>query len=270
MSNATKIEAAGSPLIIAHRGASAAAPENTRAAFRRAMEAGADGVEFDVRLAKDGVPVVIHDAALMRLASIPTRVSDLDSAELSKVDVGSWFNRAQVELADPAFANETVPTLAEVLELLAGVSGKIYIELKCDGEAEMHALTDAVAAVIGHSRLLPQMIVKSFRLGVIPRIRCAVPEVRTAALFAPQMMRYLRKEKYLINIAREFGADHLSLHRSLVSRKLVRKAEAFGLPVTAWTVNKTHWFEKAARNALYAVITNDPAKLLEVRNAASS
>ncbi len=205
MLEAHQVEAASSQLIIAHRGASAMAPENTRAAFRRAIEAGADGVEFDVRLAKDGVPVVIHDAALTRLAAVPVRVSELDSAELSIVDVGSWFNRAHPEVADAAFAHETVPTLAEVLELLADLSGMIYIELKCDGE-NMLALADAVAAVVRTSSLLPRMIVKSFRLGVIPRIRCAVPDVKTAALFAPQMMRFLRKEKYLINIAREFGA----------------------------------------------------------------
>jgi glycerophosphoryl diester phosphodiesterase len=79
------------PLIIAHRGASAVAPENTIAAFRRAIEVGADGVEFDVRLARDGVPVVIHDSTLERTAGLKRGVSDLTSEELSQIDVGSWF-----------------------------------------------------------------------------------------------------------------------------------------------------------------------------------
>jgi len=80
------------PLIIAHRGASAHAPENTLAALQLAVDAGAEGVEFDVRLARDGVPVVIHDETLARTALRPERVSDLTSDRLNQIDVGSWFN----------------------------------------------------------------------------------------------------------------------------------------------------------------------------------
>ena len=81
-------------------------------------------------------------------------------------------------------------------------------------------MVDAVCGEIADSPLKEQIIVKSFRLEVIPRTRAVLPSVRTAALFAPKIMRLLRKEKYLIDIARELGADHLSLHKSLVSRKL--------------------------------------------------
>jgi len=80
------------PLIIAHRGASARAPENTLAAFQMAIDAGAEGVEFDVRLAKDDVPVVIHDHDLKRVGSLNERVASLTSNELGRIDVGSWFN----------------------------------------------------------------------------------------------------------------------------------------------------------------------------------
>jgi len=113
-----------SPLIIAHRGASASAPENTLAAFRAAVDAGADGIEFDVQLAADGVPVVIHDTDLRRTASVDKRVADLTSLQLSKTDVGSWF-AAQ-------FRIETVPTLEQTLHLLRDFNGLIYIELKCE------------------------------------------------------------------------------------------------------------------------------------------
>src|SRR5258705_12537702 len=84
------------PLILGHLGASALAPENTLAAFSRAISDGADGIEFDVRLSRDGGAVVIHDASLKRTGLINRPVSDLTAAELGEVDVGSWFaERAQ-------------------------------------------------------------------------------------------------------------------------------------------------------------------------------
>ena len=81
------------PLIIAHRGASALAPENTLAAFRKAIEDGAEGIEFDVRLSKDGKAVVFHDADLKRIAGRDEKIIDLSFAELQKIDMGTWFNR---------------------------------------------------------------------------------------------------------------------------------------------------------------------------------
>ena len=81
------------PLVIAHRGASFDAPENTLAAFERALADGADGLEFDVRLAADGVPVVIHDATLRRTAGRQVSIASLSSSALASVEVGSWFNR---------------------------------------------------------------------------------------------------------------------------------------------------------------------------------
>ena len=255
------------PLIIGHRGASALAPENTLASFKRAIESGADGVEFDVRLSKDGVPVVIHDATLVRTAGIDNRVAELTATQLSSIDAGSWFNAAYPAHARREFAAEGIPSLRSVLELLKNVEGPIYLEMKCETEDDVSALVDAVYREIAGSHLLKQIIVKSFRLGVIPRMRAVLSGVQTAALFAPQVMRLLRKEKYMINIAEELGADHLSVHKSLVSRKLVRKAEKVGMPVTVWTVNTVGWIPRAIRQGLFAVITNHPSKMLAARES---
>lgn len=252
------------PLIIAHRGASAIAPENTLAAFSRAIEAGADGVEFDVRLSKDGLPVVMHDATLARTAGIDGRVADLTAEQLSRLDAGSWFNTARPARARSEFASEGIPSLQAALSLLEAISGPIYIELKCERERDVSPLVEAVCREISKSPLLGQIILKSFRLGVIPQARAILPGVRTAGLFAPQVMRLLRKEKYLIDIAKELGADHLSVHKSLASRKFVRKAAKRGMPVTVWTVNTTRWIPRAAKRGFYAVITDDPSKLLAV------
>jgi glycerophosphoryl diester phosphodiesterase len=252
------------PLIIAHRGASAAAPENTLAAFRKAIDEGAEGVEFDVRLARDGVPVVVHDATLNRTGRMNAAVTDLTSKELSKIDVGSWFDTTGRTNGGSGYATERIPTLARTLEFLAEFPGLIFIELKC-GDREIEPLTAAVCEVVKDSPLAPQIIVKSFKLAVIPQVRMLAPGVRTAALFAPKIMTILRKEKHLVKIADEFGADELSIHFSLATRKLMEKAAKHGLPVNIWTADNPRWVRRALRLGLKSIITNDPSKLLSRR-----
>lgn len=252
------------PLIIAHRGASELAPENTFAAFRRAIDDGAEGIEFDVRLAKDGLAVVFHDSTLERTGRKQGRVSSFTSAQLGGLDVGTWFNLNNPKKADPSFALETVPTLAETLEFLKEFRGLIYIELKCK-DSEIGQLSKAVCNAIGGSNLLPQIIVKSFKLGVIPRMRYLCPAVKTAALFAPKIMTILRKEKHLVKIADELGADQLSLHFSLITRKLMKKVEKRNLPVAIWTADSPRWIQRAVNLGLIAIITNNPARLLARR-----
>ena len=256
------------PLIVGHRGASALAPENTLAAFRRAIDDGAEGVEFDVRLAKDEAAVVVHDDTLVRTAGKAVRVAELTSDELGQIDVGTWFNAVYPAKADVSFSAETVPTLAETLTFLGEFTGRIYIELKCD-ESDAAGLTEAVGREINGSPLLRQIIVKSFKLSVIPHIRQICPGVRTAALFAPKIMSMLRKERYIVNIAEEFGADELSLHYSLATRSLMNKSDLRGFPVTIWTVNRSAWVARAEKLGLHALITNNPAALLKVRREAA-
>jgi glycerophosphoryl diester phosphodiesterase len=252
------------PLIIAHRGASAWAPENTIAAFRLAIEQGADGIEFDVRLSSDGQAVVIHDSTLERTGGRKVPVSALTADELGKIDVGSWFNKRRSEASYASYSGETVPSLAMTLAALKGFSGLIYIELKCK-ESDIERLSRAVCDVISGSPLMPQIIVKSFRLGVIPLIHLRCPTAKTAALFAPKVIRYFRKGKHLIRIAEGFGADQLSLHHSLATRKLMKKADRAGFKVTIWTADKPRWVKRGAELGLFAIITNDPAKLLEAQ-----
>ncbi len=250
-----------SPLIIGHRGASAHAPENTLAAFKMAIDTGADGVEFDVHLAKDGVPVVIHDPTLERTGLRPDRVCELTSRQLGKIDVGSWFNKKSPRKANPEFTRETVPTLVQVLELLKNTNGLIYIELKCC-QHDFAPLAEAVCEIIRDSPLLPQIIVKSFRLTAIPEVRCQLPDVQTAALFEPTIMDFLRRRKHIVAIAREFGADQVSLHRSLVTRKLVSLAADAQMPVTIWTVDDPDWINRSRKLGIRSLITNDPERLI--------
>lgn len=248
------------PLIIAHRGASEIAPENTLTAFQKAIDDGAEGIEFDVRLSKDSV-VVFHDATLNRVGLKKGAVAQFSAAELQKTDVGSWFNKSYPKLAQTDFSTETVPTLTQTLEFLKNFRGLIYIELKCR-ESEVEKLSKAVCKIIKNSALLPQIIVKSFQLEVIPTIKENCPKVKTAALFAPQIMTILRKEKRLVNVADDLGADMVSVHFSLATRKLIKKAEKKNLPVTIWTADNPRWVKRAFNLGLFAVITNNPARLL--------
>jgi glycerophosphoryl diester phosphodiesterase len=246
------------PLIIAHRGSSARAPENTIAAFEMAIGHGAEGVEFDVHLAKDGVPVVIHDDDLRRTGLRPERIVDLTSDELGSIDVGSWFNVKYPNLASPEFPKQTVPTLAVTLALLKDFDGLIYIELKCD-EWNCVDLVTAVCELICDSHRFSQMIIKSFKLGAIPEVRHRLPGVATAALFGTEIMHYLRRREYLIALAREFGADQLSVHHSLVTPRLCRLAAEAEMPMTVWTVDDPLWLARRANLDIRALITNDPA-----------
>ena len=256
----------GRPLIIGHRGDSAHAPENTLAALRMAVDEGADGVEFDVRLSRDKVPVVIHDATLDRTGTRQGIVSELTADELAKIDVGSWFNTKFALLANSAFANETVPTLEAVLERLRDFSGLIYVELKLS-PADSDSLVKAVCGLLRDSPQLSQTVVKSFSLSAITKVRCHLPEVQTAALFAPKIMDLLRRKKHIVPLAREFGAHQLSLHRSLAGRGLVTRAADAGMPITVWTADSAKWINRCQVMGIKALITNDPARMIAARKA---
>jgi glycerophosphoryl diester phosphodiesterase len=256
------------PLIIAHRGSSAHAPENTLAAFRQAMADGADGIEFDVRLAKDGVPVVIHDSSLNRLARKNSRVAELTSHELSQVDVGSRFNRHHPKRARPEFALETVPTLEAVFSLLKNFDGRIYLELKCRRNEEARQLADAVSDVIASSNILTKLIVQSFHRGVLPMVRERHPNIVTAAIVGPRIRYHIRNKGQVLDRAYRSQADRLSIHKSLAHHSLIELAAEADIQIAVWTVRSRKWIAKAQELGIDALITNDPKKLVDARDGA--
>ena len=249
------------PLIIAHRGSSHRAPENTMSAFELAVSEGAEGIEMDVRVTRDGVPVVFHDASLKRMMGKETRVSVLDASDLARVDVGGWFNRRFPKRAKQEYSKTGVPTLVEALALLEGFSGPVYLEIKCQAH-DAERTVSSVCSEIERSRRPKGLIVKSFVPDVLPLFKARCEGVSTAALFAPKVMSIIRKEKRLVNIASDLGADALSLHFSLATKKLMKRARKAGLGVAVWTVDNPRWMRRALELGLDAVITNKPAKML--------
>lgn len=177
-----------SPLIIGHRGASAVAPENTLASFARALTDGAVGIELDIRLARDGVPVVIHDANLRRTALREGLVAEMTSSELGKTEVGSWFNRAHPQLARAEYARQFVPTLDQVLAYVKSHPNVlIYVEMKTDhAETTYVELSSAVIQLIRDHGLQSRVVVVSFNLKAVAQIKMIDPSIRTGALFEPR------------------------------------------------------------------------------------
>ena len=252
-------------LIIGHRGASAVAPENTMAAFRKALAVGADGIEFDVRLTRDGVPVVIHDSTLRRTGGLPHRVADLTSAEISKIDVGSWF--AQKKGFPPGtFANETVPSLAELFTHFQTNNSTLYLEMKGDSPSEQRPLAEACVRAIEEHSLKERVVVECFQLPALKILREIDPEIKTVALFEPSFTNpSVLSDQRIINQAMEIGAAALALHHRLARESLVQKAKAAGLHVAVWTVDDPAWIERARSIGIDALITNDPAVMLSRR-----
>ncbi|MGC2236698.1 MAG: glycerophosphodiester phosphodiesterase family protein [Pyrinomonadaceae bacterium] len=249
------------PLIIAHRGASALAPENTLAAFQKAILGGAEGIEFDVQMAKDGVPVVFHDYDLKRTGRREGKVSDFTSKELQNLDVGTWFNLKNPHRANERFSAETVPTFSGLLDFLKDYKGLLYVEMKFAGK-DVSALVEAVCKIIRESRFLPQVKLKSFNLEAIKQAKKLFPEIRTVALFEPKFRTLLRGKLHLIEKAEAFRADELSLHYSLATQKMIERAKARNFPVTIWTADNPAWVKRAINLGLDAIITNNPARLL--------
>jgi glycerophosphoryl diester phosphodiesterase len=217
------------PLIIGHRGASAVAPENTLAAFKSAMLAGADGIEFDVRLSGDGVPVIIHDDTLYRTHRLRQRVTDLSVAELS--DLG-------------------VPSLRELFELMSGNELLLCLEIK-GSSAE---LAERCCELVRNFSFEERTIVECFDLNVLKLV-----DLKTAALFEPRIYA----DKYIVDRALEVGASVLALHHRLARAPLVEKAKLAGLRVVAWTVDDPAWLARARSMGIEALITNDPAMMIE-------
>ena len=245
-------------LIIGHRGASAVAPENTTAAFREAIAVGADGIEFDVRLTRDGIPVVIHDSTLRRTGGLRHRVAELTWTEISKVDVGSWFGQT--------FANETVPSLAELFTLFQSNNSTLYLEMKSDSTSDQRPLAEACVRAIEEHSLRERVIVECFQLPALTILKEIDPEIKTVALFEPSFTSpSVLSDQRIINQAKNIGAAALALHHRLARESLVQKAKAAGLHVAVWTVDDPTWIERARAVGIDALITNDPAAMLAHR-----
>ncbi|MEK6286796.1 MAG: glycerophosphodiester phosphodiesterase family protein [Acidobacteriota bacterium] len=272
------------PLVIAHRGASGLAPENTVAAFKLAVALGADGVEMDVQLSSDGTPVVIHDARVNRTTDGSGNVARLTLAQLQDLDAGSWFERRlsmrprvramvrrfSAETGDSfrTFSREPVPTLEVVLSLLAPAGlGRIYVELK-GGPAKRRALLEAVLSVVRALRLERNVTLLSFDHAIVRSAKEIAGDIRTAATF-PAKGRRLISTRSIVRAAESAGVDEVALHFGLASRRAVDALHERGISVSAWTANSKLAMRRLAACGVDSIMTNFPNRLRGVLDSLS-
>ncbi len=248
------------PLIIGHRGASAVAPENTLASFRTAIEAGADGIEFDVRLSRDGVPVIIHDDTLRRTGLRPERVVDLTAEELQHVDAGSWFSSTE-------YRAEKIPTLQQLLEDFSNNDALLYLELKC-AASEIPEIVSATADLLEKYSIGDRTIVECFDLSALVAMKQRAPDIKTAALFEPRLSNpsNLLSGQSLVARAMATGTDEIALHHRLANKRTIQAAQDAGLKVVVWTVDDPRWIQRSQERGVDCLITNDPALMLRHRS----
>ena len=238
----TRLDLKGDALITAHRGARAVAPENTMAAFKAAMDAGADFIELDVQHTKDRQVVVLHDADFMRMGGDPRRVADLTAAEVATIDIGRQRG--------PRFAGEHAPTLEEVIDLVRGRM-KINIELKYN--VPDPGLAPAVVELLRREDFIDQVVITSLDYAALKQVKSIEPRLRTGHIVTAAVGDVLRTE-----------ADFLSLNSAKTTTSLVRRARAVGKDVAVWTVNDPEVMLRMIERGADNIITDDPGLLARV------
>jgi glycerophosphoryl diester phosphodiesterase len=236
------IELEDKTLVIAHRGAAGAAPENTLAAIERALSDGADWVEIDVQESRDGEVVVVHDSDFMKLAGNPLKVWDGNLADIQQIDVGSWFGNE--------FADQRVPTLRRVLTTVRG-RAKLVIELKYYGHDI--ALEQRVIDVVEAEDMADQVVLMSLKLEGVQKAKTLRPDWTVGLLAATAVGDLTRLD-----------VDFLAVSAGLAQRGFVRRARHAGKPVFVWTVNDAISLSDWMSRGVAGVITDEPALAREV------
>jgi len=232
----------GRPLIWAHRGASAEAPENTIASFSLAHEQGADGIELDAQRCASGEVVVIHDDSLARTTGFGALVTHASWSVIRTLDAGSWKSER--------FRGERIPLLAEVLEAFAGL---VNVELKC-GRADDAGLTAEVARVVRAARAEDRVLFSSFNLACLWRARFLAPAIPRAVLFEAEQRWALRSA-----LAPALGACALHPEAVLATPARVSRWKRRGYAVGCWTVDDAAQAARLHESGVGAIFTNRPA-----------
>lgn len=242
--------------IVAHRGASYDAPENTLAAFRLAWEQGADAIEGDFLLSKDGEIVCMHDEDLKRTAGKDVKVAKSTLAELRQYDVGSW--------KDKRFAEERIPTLSEVFAIVPE-GKKILVEIKCGPEI-VPALEKAVKA----SKLkAEQIVIISFNDDVVRGCRRVLPDLKVNWLTGFKQHVVTRawapNHDQVMASLKSTGATGLGCkaERAMVTQALVTRLRAAKLEFHCWTVDDVDLAKYLRGLGIDSITTNRPAWLRE-------
>ncbi len=225
--------------IIAHRGSSAIAPENTMAAVKQAIADGADRIELDVQQLADGTLVIFHDAVLMRVAGIEEEIGNLSWSEVRSMDVGQWFS--------PQFKGETIPLLVDVLEATAG---KIALNLELKSNGYETDLAPQVAQTIQDFGLQDACIITSFQKRWIQHLKDTFPDLNLGIIST----RPVPPEELQ-------GLQACSLQADALTPPHLKTHQSHGLKTWIWTVDDGAIAQYWLNHGINGIITNHPAKL---------
>jgi glycerophosphoryl diester phosphodiesterase len=262
-------------MVIAHRGASGLAPENTLAAFQLAVDLGADGIELDVQLAADGEPVIIHDQWVDRTTNASGPVGDWASSELSMMDASRWFNRrlrakpqlrAEVDAIRPGISRGgedrgSVPPLEAALRMFSDAGLKrVYLELK-GRSARTRFLLPRVVELVRRYGLHDVVTVIAFDHRLVEQ--AGVVGIRAGALFALGRPGSVRADA-IVRKARQAGAAEAALHLGLATPRTIDALHNHGIAVSVWTVNSRLMLRRLAVSGVDAIMTNFPNRLITI------
>lgn len=240
-------------VVIGHRGASAYFPENTISAFRAAYEMGAEMIELDILLSKDGVPVAIHDETLDRTTNGKGLVADYSLEELRKLDAGLWFGEEH--------AGEQIPTLEEVLEF---AKGKIALNIEIKTEAVTDVLSGGIEekalSLVKKYGMEDYVLFSSFDYRAISHLKQLDVDI-SAALLYEKSQSAGRTPSELIQ---DYEADAFNCSRRQFSKRWAQDTEEHNIPVFVYTVNNKRHMEKVIKQGASGIFSDKPDLLRQV------
>jgi len=236
-------------LVIAHRGASGYAPENTFASFEKALELNSDGIELDVHMTRDNQLVVIHDFTLKRTTGEKGCIKDFDYSDIKKLDAGSWFS--------DEYKHQKIPKLKKVLEFLQTEDILINIEIKA-GSRFYPYLEEKLLEEISRISVKGKFLISSFDHHGIKRLKSLDPKIKTGVLSESSMIDPCRYSKEFV------GADAYHPHYKTVDKVLIEESLKHHMPLNVYTVNRRSDAKKLAVLNVNSIITNFPDKIMEI------
>lgn len=233
-------------LILGHRGARGYAPENTMASFQTALDMGADGIELDVQMTKDGRVVVCHDHSLERTSNGTGWVIEHTRDELRELDFGSWFS--------PKFAGEKIPTLREVLQWAAPSRLIVNVEIK-NGPVIYENIEEKICALIRECRMVERVVVSSFYHPSLVRMKQLDPMIKTGLLYAS------RPTDPWLQL-RVTDSDNIHPQWHYLDAGWLSGTRPHGACVYTWTVNEMREWEHIKQLGVDGIITDYPDRFV--------
>lgn len=242
------------PQVWAHRGWSAAYPENTLPAFGAALALGVDGIELDVHLTRDHEIIVVHDARLERTTDGTGNIAEYTLDELKQLDAGWWFH--------PSFGGTGMPTLTEVLSLVRNHNTAIALNIEIKvGEAVYPDLETMVWRQVLDFGLEQQTLVSSFHHGLLAGLKRQFPAAPIGLLLPGELPAWPGR------YAKERDAAALHPHHPVVDKETVARCHADNVAVHVWTVNDFVDMQRLVNTGVDAIITNHPDVLMAILHA---